>query len=176
MQPLSTAFEDRLFRYTHVEREGDIAIFCQTHKESGCARFEVVKIRVQPAHTWPNGTTSPEREAYPGSGSWGRWGGRVLPCRRRRSWHARCGLPRMLVDPPSPFPAPRSLSALASGHRYGAPRTPAHAQRAGHPWFIFSATAADTERRGTLCAPRRRFYARYLYSCQRPAAPGPVLS
>jgi hypothetical protein len=32
MQPLLTAFEDRVFRSTHVEREGDMAIFCQTHK------------------------------------------------------------------------------------------------------------------------------------------------
>jgi len=74
MQPLQTEFEDRLFRYTQIERQGDIAIFCQTHKESGCARFEVVKIRVRPAYTWPNGTTSPEREAYPGSSSWGSLG------------------------------------------------------------------------------------------------------
>ena len=74
MQPLQTEFEDRLFRYTQIERQGDIAIFCQTHKESSCHRFEVVKIRVQPAHTWPNGTISPEREAYPGSTSWGALG------------------------------------------------------------------------------------------------------
>jgi len=74
MQPLLTAFEDRVFRSTHVEREGDMAIFCQTHKESSCHRFEVVKIRVQPAHTWPNGTISAEREAYPGSTSWGALG------------------------------------------------------------------------------------------------------
>ena len=74
MQPLQREFEDRLFRYTQIERQGDIAIFCQTHKESRCHRFEVVKIRVQPAHTWPNGTISPEREAYPGSTSWGAQG------------------------------------------------------------------------------------------------------
>jgi len=71
MQPLLTAFDDRVLRYTPVERAGDIAIFCQTHPESHCTRFAVVTIRVQPAHTWPNGTTSPEREAYPGSTSWG---------------------------------------------------------------------------------------------------------
>jgi hypothetical protein len=74
MQPLLTAFDDRVFRYPQVERAGDMAIFCQTHTESHCTRVEVVTIRVQPAHTWPNGTTSPEREAYPGSTSGGALG------------------------------------------------------------------------------------------------------
>jgi hypothetical protein len=74
MLPLPTEFEDRLFRYTQVEREGDMAIFTQTHKPSGHVRFEVVLIRVQKEHTWPNGVTTPEKEAYPGSTSWGRLG------------------------------------------------------------------------------------------------------
>jgi hypothetical protein len=51
MLPLPTAFEDRLFRYEQVSREGDLAIFAQTHKASGRVRYEVVLIRVQPAHT-----------------------------------------------------------------------------------------------------------------------------
>jgi hypothetical protein len=63
MLPLPTEFEDRLFRYEQVSREGDLAIFTQTHKAS-----------VQPAHTWPTGVTTPEKEAYPGSTSWGRLG------------------------------------------------------------------------------------------------------
>jgi hypothetical protein len=74
MLPLPTAFEDRLFRYEQVSREGDLAIFTQTHKASGRVRYEVVLIRVQPAHTWPTGVTTPEKEAYPGSTSWGRLG------------------------------------------------------------------------------------------------------
>jgi hypothetical protein len=37
-------------------------------------RYEVVKIRVRPAHTWPNGTTTPAHEAYPGAQSWGTLG------------------------------------------------------------------------------------------------------
>lgn len=74
MLPLPTTFEDRLFRYAQVSREGDIAIFTQTHKASGHVRYEVVLIRVQPAHTWPTGVTTPEKEAYPGSTSWGRLG------------------------------------------------------------------------------------------------------
>jgi hypothetical protein len=74
MLPLTTEFEDRLFRYAQVERDGNVAIFTQTHKASGHVRYEVVRIRVQAEHTWPNGTTTPEKEAYPGSTSWGRWG------------------------------------------------------------------------------------------------------
>jgi hypothetical protein len=67
-------FEDRLFRYAQVERAGDVAIFTQTHKATGRVRYEVVRIRIQPAHTWPTGVTSPEKEAYPGPGSWGKFG------------------------------------------------------------------------------------------------------
>jgi hypothetical protein len=74
MLPLPAEFEDRLFRYAQVEREGDMAIFSQEHKASGHVRYEVVLIRVQPEHTWPTGITTPEKEAYPGSTSWGRLG------------------------------------------------------------------------------------------------------
>ena len=74
MLPLPTQFEDSRFRYTQVEREGDMAIFTQEHKASGLMRHEVVLIRVQQAHTWPTGVTTPEKEAYPGSHSWGRLG------------------------------------------------------------------------------------------------------
>jgi hypothetical protein len=74
MLPLPTEFEDARFRYTQVERAGDMAIFTQTHKASGCIRYEVVLIRVQKEHTWPTGVITPEKEAYPGSTSWGRFG------------------------------------------------------------------------------------------------------
>ena len=74
MLPLPTEFEDRLFRYAQVERDGDMAIFTQAHKPSGHVRYEVVLIRVQKAHTWPTGVTTPEKDAYPGSTSWGRLG------------------------------------------------------------------------------------------------------
>jgi hypothetical protein len=74
MLPLPTQFDDSRFRYTQVERDGDLAIFTQEHKASGIVRYEVVLIRVQQAHTWPTGVTTPEKEAYPGSTSWGRLG------------------------------------------------------------------------------------------------------
>jgi hypothetical protein len=74
MLPLPLEFEDSRFRYAQVERTGDLAIFTQTHKGSGHQRYEVVLIRVQKEHTWPNGNITPEKEAYPGSTSWGRLG------------------------------------------------------------------------------------------------------
>ena len=75
MQPIDTAFEEGRFRYTQIERQGDVAIYEQRHKENAeVRRFEVIRIRVQPEHTWPSGQTTPEREAYAGSSSWGRLG------------------------------------------------------------------------------------------------------
>jgi hypothetical protein len=71
MQPLPTTFEDRTFRYQQVERRDNLAIFTQTHKTGKVVRYEVVRIRISPAHTWPNGDVSPERETYPGSAAWG---------------------------------------------------------------------------------------------------------
>ncbi len=71
MQPIATEFQDATFTYTQVERQGDIAIFAQQHKHGGAPCYEVVRIRVSPEHTWPNGKVSPERETYPNSKSWG---------------------------------------------------------------------------------------------------------
>ena len=85
MQPLVTEFEDRTFRYTQLERQGNVAIFTQTHKLGGVVRYEVVRIRVASEHTWPNGTTSPEREVYPGSNLWGQagWSFHGLPAAKQ---------------------------------------------------------------------------------------------
>jgi hypothetical protein len=74
MQALPLKFEDTTFRYEQLERDGPIAIYRQTHKVGGGERFEVVRIRIREAHTWPNGTTTPEHEAYPGSSTWGKDG------------------------------------------------------------------------------------------------------
>jgi hypothetical protein len=75
MQPIDTAFEEGKFRYTQIERQGDVAIYEQQHKENPkVVRYEVIRIRVAPEHTWPSGQTTPEREAYAGSSAWGRLG------------------------------------------------------------------------------------------------------
>jgi hypothetical protein len=74
MHILELELEDSRFQYVQVERRENVALDTQTHKASGNVRYEVIKIRIQPEHTWPNGVTTPEKEAYPGSGSWGRDG------------------------------------------------------------------------------------------------------
>jgi hypothetical protein len=74
MHILEHELEDGRFQYAQVERRGDVALYTQTHKASGTVRYEVIKIRIQPEHTWPTGVTTPEQEAYPGSGSWGLYG------------------------------------------------------------------------------------------------------
>jgi len=74
MHVLELELEDGRFRYAQVERRENIALYTQTHKASGHVRYEVIKIKIQAEHTWPNGVTTPEKEAYPGSGSWGRDG------------------------------------------------------------------------------------------------------
>ena len=73
MEPLPLSFRDRGFLYEQVERQGEVAIYSQTN-HSGIVRYEVIRIRIQPEHTWPTGVTTPEKEAYPGSTSWGRLG------------------------------------------------------------------------------------------------------
>lgn len=67
-------WEDGTFRYVQVERQGDSAIYRQIHKASQIERFEVIKIRVRPAHAWPDGRVTPEHEAYPGATRWGQEG------------------------------------------------------------------------------------------------------
>src|SRR5712691_2693714 len=74
MQVLEHELEDGRFQYVQVERRENVALYTQTHKASGHVRYEVIKIRIQPEHTWPTGVTTPEKEAYPGSGSWGLYG------------------------------------------------------------------------------------------------------
>jgi hypothetical protein len=48
-----------------------VAIYRQTKPEISRDSFEVIRIRISPPCTWPNGETSPERETYPGNETWG---------------------------------------------------------------------------------------------------------
>jgi hypothetical protein len=36
--------------------------------------FSVVKLHIQPPHTWPTGVTTPEKEALPSAAQWGQRG------------------------------------------------------------------------------------------------------
>jgi hypothetical protein len=74
MQTLANTFADRTFGYEQIAREGMVALYRQTHTASGVVRYETVRLHIQAAHTWPNGQTTPEKEAYPSSTAWGRRG------------------------------------------------------------------------------------------------------
>jgi hypothetical protein len=75
MEPLVKSFEEGRYCYRQIERQGKLAIFEQQHKDNPrVIRYEVVCIRIQRAHTWPDGTFTPEKEAYPPSSAWGQSG------------------------------------------------------------------------------------------------------
>ena len=74
MQPVDVTFDLGNYRYTQIERMGDIAVYRQEHKQALVTRYEVVRIRVMPEHTWPNGDVTPEHEFYPSASAWGREG------------------------------------------------------------------------------------------------------
>ena len=71
MQPIPLEFIEGHYAYTQLTRQGMLAVYQQAHATSRICRYEVVRLRVAAAHTWPNGTTSPEREVYPGASRWG---------------------------------------------------------------------------------------------------------
>ena len=74
MQTVQMTFDLGNYRHTQIYRDGMWAIYEQQHKAADVRRYEVVRLRVVPPTTWPNGTTSPEREIYPSSSEWGRMG------------------------------------------------------------------------------------------------------
>jgi hypothetical protein len=71
MRPVPTDFAEGSFYYRQLERYGCLAIYAQTHTTGTMVRYEVVRLRERPAHTWPNGHTTPAHEAYPGNTRWG---------------------------------------------------------------------------------------------------------
>lgn len=71
MESLPLTFKRWGYTFTQVTREGDLAIYSQHRKERNVTRYEVVRIREQGTVTWPDGRTTPPKEAYPSSGSWG---------------------------------------------------------------------------------------------------------
>lgn len=75
MQPVEAVFDLGNYRHTQLARQGEWALYEQRHRDNAAVvRFEVVRLRVRPAHTWPNGAITPEHEAYPGASSWGKDG------------------------------------------------------------------------------------------------------
>jgi hypothetical protein len=82
--------------------------YTQTHKASGNVRYEV--IRIQAAHTWPTGVTTPEKEAYPGSGSWGQLGWTFFTLET-----AQKKMSELLARPPDADPSGLADKAPAPG-------------------------------------------------------------
>lgn len=74
MQPVDVTFDLGNYRHTQIARTGDIAVYRQEHKQALVSRYEVVRIREMPEHTWPNGAVTPEHEYYPSASAWGREG------------------------------------------------------------------------------------------------------
>lgn len=107
MESLPVSFRDRGFLYEQLERQGDVALYSQTNHTS-IVRYEVVRIRIQREHTWPNGTTTPEKEAYPGSNSWGTLGWtfieRPLAEAKLRALQGQPDEPPDTPDEPLPVP------------------------------------------------------------------------
>ena len=70
MKPVALIFDEGKFRYTRLERHGELAIYRQELKETRWKRYEVVRIRTAGEHVWPNGHITSEREVYPDSTTW----------------------------------------------------------------------------------------------------------
>lgn len=65
------------WRFRLVKRSGLIALVAKRQFKPipwAVDTWEVVKLRVRPTHTWPNGRTTPQHEAMPCSEAWGSQG------------------------------------------------------------------------------------------------------
>jgi hypothetical protein len=72
-KPIATEFKHDGFKYRQIARE-DVAIYEQRWRDSENVCYEVVRIRRHEAKTFPDGKSSPAREAYPASAAWGDFG------------------------------------------------------------------------------------------------------
>lgn len=74
MKPLAAEFKKGEFDHKLVKREGDFAIYWRKAPHHRDAHYEVIVVQHQPARTFPNGETVEEREGYPSSEQWGKYG------------------------------------------------------------------------------------------------------
>lgn len=68
---LGFPFTRNRFEHRLVERVGDVCLVERTNQDTGGVHWEVVIVQHRKACTLPDGTTAPEREAYPSTGQWG---------------------------------------------------------------------------------------------------------
>lgn len=66
MKTLETEFTFRGETFRQLRRKGDVALY-----QRGGAGYEVIRIKVLPAVTWPSGRVTEERESYPGDNEFG---------------------------------------------------------------------------------------------------------
>ena len=67
--PLPTQFKKEGFQFSQINRSPTSAIYLKS-KDSH-SHYEVLLIQTLPPKTWPDGSTSPLREAFPPSEAWG---------------------------------------------------------------------------------------------------------
>jgi hypothetical protein len=60
--------------YTQVSREGDVALYRQTHREGSAVRFEVIIVQHAKERLAPGGKVVEAGEYYPSSSQWGKGG------------------------------------------------------------------------------------------------------
>lgn len=70
MKLIPDEFASKGFTYTKIKREGDKAIYKQTHKEGNNFRYEVVVITRHNGYKLGESFIEPS-EVYPGSSLWG---------------------------------------------------------------------------------------------------------
>jgi hypothetical protein len=73
-RPLSLTLRQHGFLYTQLSRIGRVALYEQSRCGAPLVRYEVIRIQVHQAHTWPTGETTPAHEGYPPATAWGRQG------------------------------------------------------------------------------------------------------
>jgi hypothetical protein len=71
MIPLADKFRLGGFDYRLVRRIGDVALFEKSKPHHSRPCYDLVIVQRRKAHTWPNGKTTPAREAMP---RWEQWG------------------------------------------------------------------------------------------------------
>ena len=70
--PLKTDFTRKGVRCRQLARTDKAALYEVCRDESKQIGYEVFQIKVAKEHTWPNGETTPEHEAYPGNEDFGK--------------------------------------------------------------------------------------------------------
>jgi hypothetical protein len=88
MHTLPMEWNKGSWTYTHISREGDVAIYCQKHKTGTAVRFEVIIVQHLKERPLPKGYVREAGEWYPQSTQWGKAGWTFLTLEEAQD-HAR---------------------------------------------------------------------------------------